>query len=81
MDIHIEKLENRLKDKEQFILKNGIEKLFSQEEELGIKKLYLMYEFSDKVRLIEHSPQYGSLQNYVETGLLAWEEAKKAALM
>ncbi len=81
MDVFVEKLKQRLKENKKLILGNGIGELFSKEEEIGIKKLYLMYEFSDKVRLLEDSPQYGGLQNYVETGLLTWEEAKKAALM
>lgn len=81
MDAFVEKLEERLKENKKLILGNGIGKLFSKEEELRIKRLYLMYEFSDKVRLLEDSPQYGSLQNYVGNGLLTPEEAQRAALM
>lgn len=81
MDAFIEKLEQRLKENKKLVLGNNIENLFSREEELSIKRLYLMYEFSDKVRLLEDSPQYGSLQNYVENGLLTPEEARRAALM
>lgn len=54
---------------------------FSMAEIEQLRKLYLSYEFSDKVRMLEDSPQYGDLLNYVETGLLTWEEAEKAALM
>lgn len=81
MDAFVEKLEQSLKENKKLILGNGIGKLFSKEEELGIKRIYLMYEFSDKVRLLEDSPQYGSLRNYVENGLLTPEEAGRAALM
>lgn len=81
MEVLVQKLVNKLKAKEKLVFGNGEEKMFSKEEELDIKKLYLMYEFSDKVRLLEDSPQYGSLQNYVENGLITVEEAKKAALM
>lgn len=81
MDAFVNKLNKKLQGEDKLILGNGIGGVFSPEEELGIKKLYLMYEFSDKVRLIEHSPQYGYLLNYVETGLLTWEEAEKAAMM
>lgn len=81
MKAFIKKLEKELKSKEKLILGNGTEKIFSKEEEINIKKLYLMYEFSNKVRLLENSSQYGNLQNYVESGLITVEEAKKAALM
>lgn len=81
MDAFIEKLERRLKENKKLFLGSDIGKLFSNEEELGIKRIYLMYEFSDKVRLLEDSPQYGSLHNYVESGLLTQEEAWRAALM
>lgn len=81
MDAFVEKLEQVLKENEKLVLGNDIENLFSREEELSIKRLYLMYEFSDKVRLLEDSPRYGSLQNYVENGLLTLEEMWKAALM
>lgn len=81
MDAFVEKLEQSLKENKKLILGNGIGKLFSNEEELAIKRIYLMYEFSDKVRLLEDSSQYGSLYNYVENGLLTPEEAWRAALM
>lgn len=81
MEAFVQKLGEKLKAKEKLVLGNGAEKMFSREEEIDIKKLYLMYEFSDKVRLLEDSPQYGSLQNYVENGLITVEEAKKAALI
>lgn len=81
MEAFAGKLEERLKEKEKLVLGKGVENLFSHEEELYIKKLYLMYEFSDKVRLSDSSPQYGGLRNYVEAGLLTPEEAEKAALM
>lgn len=81
MDAFVNKLDKKLQGEDKLILRSGTKKYFSQSEESAIKKLYLMYEFSDKVRLLEGSTQYGNLQNYVETGLLTWEEAKIAALM
>lgn len=81
MDAFVEKLEQILKENKKLVLGNGAEKIFSKEDGLGIKKIYLMYEFSDKVRLLEDSPQYGGLYNYVENGLLTQEEARRAALM
>lgn len=81
MDAFIEKLEQRLKKNEKLILGDDIGTQFTNAEALGMKRLYLMYEFSDKVRLLEDSPQYGSLKNYVENGLLTPEEARSAALI
>lgn len=81
MDAFVEKIEQSLKKNKKLVFGNGIGDLFSKEEELDIKRMYLMYEFSDKVRLLEDSPQYGSLQNYVRNGVLTPEEARRAALM
>lgn len=81
MEAFVKKLKEKLKEKERIVLGDEREKLFSQSEESAIKKLYLMYEFSDRVRLSENSPQYGCLQNYVEMGLLTQKEAERVALM
>lgn len=52
----------------------------TNEEYCGIEKLYHMYEFSDRIHIINDSKQYGGLDNYVSTGLLTEEEALTAWL-
>lgn len=37
-------------------------------------KLYYMYEFSDHILWVDRSAMYGSLQNYVDTGVITEEE-------
>ncbi len=55
-------------------------KQLSEEEYNHLYKLYSMYEFSDRVQIITEESQYGSLQNYVKTGLLTEEEMFEALL-
>jgi hypothetical protein len=43
-------------------------------------KLYNTYEFSDRVCVLSDSVQYGTLQNYVDTGMLTETEALKTLL-
>lgn len=42
--------------------------------------MYHMYDFSDKVFVISDSDQYGSLFNYVKTGILTAQEMVDALL-
>lgn len=42
--------------------------------------LYHTYDFSDKVISLENSPCYGSLFNYVKTGIMTEEEMLDALL-
>lgn len=51
------------------------------EEEKDLILLYHTYEFSDRFRLITDTDAYGSLWNYVRTGVLTQEEAFRALLM
>ena len=46
----------------------------------SIMSLYNLYDFSDKVVVISDSTQYGSLFNYVNTGVLSSDEMVKALL-
>lgn len=43
-------------------------------------KLYNMYEFSNRVRLIRESSQYASMFHYLSTGLLTEDELIEALL-
>lgn len=49
-------------------------RFFSQEDINEILKMYFLYDFSDKVITISDSLQYGSLFNYVKTGILTKQE-------
>lgn len=40
-----------------------------------LHKLYLTYEFSDRFAVFSDSMQYGTIFNYVDTGILTEEEA------
>lgn len=42
--------------------------------------LYHMYEFSDKFKVISDSAQYGSMLNYLTTGIISQEEYFEALL-
>ncbi len=52
----------------------------TREDYKTVHSLYHMYEFSDRVRVMEQSGQYGSLENYVHTGLMTMEEMFGALL-
>ena len=53
---------------------------FSEAEFAAIQKLYHTYEFSDHIHFVALNDQYGSLFNYVKTGLLTEEEMIEALL-
>lgn len=48
--------------------------VFLPEEMDYIRTLYLLYEFSDKVRICGENIQFGGLHNYVTAGILTEEE-------
>lgn len=50
------------------------------EEALRLKRFYLMYEFSDRFKFFSREDVFGSIVNYVETGVLTWEEVFSAIL-
>ena len=45
-----------------------------------ILNFYRMYDFSDKITVISDSDQFGSLINYVKTGILTKQEMVDALL-
>ncbi len=57
----------------------GVQRI-SAEEYQSLWKLYHMYECSDRFKVLTDSRMYGSLLNYVDTGLLTMEEAAEALL-
>ena len=68
---------------ENYKIWHSIEKTFgyiSQSEMCDILELYRTYDFSDKVLVLSDSNQYGSLYNYVKTGILTKEEMVAALI-
>ena len=58
----------------------GKYKVITKEYYNEINKLYRSYEFSDKIQMIVNSKQYGSILNYLSTGILSEEEFFEALL-
>lgn len=52
----------------------------SEAEQESLRNLYHLYDFSDKFRLLAEEPYYGSVMNYVKTGVLTETEAFEALL-
>ena len=52
----------------------------SEEEYRRLWDLYFLYECSDRFQVLADRGMYGSLLNYVDTGLLTVEEAAEALL-
>ena len=52
----------------------------SQKELEELRELYQLYDFSDKIIFISDSTQYGTLFNYVKTGILTEQEMVDALL-
>lgn len=51
------------------------------EEEWGeVLQLYMMYDFSDRFLVLSDNSQYGSLMNYVKTGIMTMEDIFQAFL-
>lgn len=59
---------------------NELSKYVSKEFIDKAISIYRMYDFSDKVFVISDSVQYGSLFNYVKTGILTKQEMVDALL-
>lgn len=54
--------------------------VLSHEDARELYQLYLTYEFSDKFSFLSGNMKYGTIFNYVESGILSEEEAVKAIL-
>lgn len=51
-----------------------------EEDYVALKRLYLTYEFSDKFRMLSVDGNFGTIVNYLRTGLLSAEETAAALL-
>ena len=54
--------------------------VITRDEEREILDLYYMYEFSDKFLALENSSQYGSVFDYVEEGIISFDEAIRSLI-
>ncbi len=81
--------QERLQDKKLLLLSqedvpdlpDGIERhQVDEESAASLKRLYHTYEFSNKFRMLSASDNFGTIWNYVETGVLTAEEALAALL-
>lgn len=52
----------------------------TQEKAQRLKGLYFLYEFSDRFKIFSWEDSFGSLINYIESGVLTWEEVFAAIL-
>ena len=52
----------------------------SEMEMNELKKMHCLYDFSDKIIFVSDSNQYGTLFNYVKTGILTEQEMVNALL-
>jgi hypothetical protein len=52
-------------------------KVITKKEEQGLLNLYHMYDVSDKFLVLENSSQYGSVFDYVNEGIISFDEAIK----
>lgn len=55
-------------------------KVITKQEYNFILQLYRMYEFSDRLKIISPSLQFGSMLNYLSTGIISMEEYFEALL-
>ena len=55
-------------------------KTLSKEEMCRLSELYRLYENSDKLMLLTDGDNYGSILNYVKTGMMTFEETLEALL-
>ena len=68
------------KEKQENCL-NGIDCFWGEAESReAIQKLYYTYEFSNKFSILSVSDNFGTIWNYVKTGVLTLEEALSALL-
>ncbi len=61
-------------------LTDGRVKFVPKKTMSDIMSIYRMYDFSDKISVISEPDQYGSLFNYVKTGILTEKEMVDALL-
>ena len=59
------------------LLKNDSDVALEEADEC-FEKYYYLYEYTDGISVIKDDPQYPSMLNYVETGLLTKEEMIEA---
>ena len=45
-----------------------------------LRDLYYIYEFSDKFRVFSGEDNFGTIFNFIQTGILTWKEAFEALL-
>lgn len=50
----------------------------TMEQQAELLKIYHMYEFSDRFRVVSRDSRFGSIWNYVDTGMLTEQEALEA---
>ena len=50
----------------------------TKEQETELLKVYHMYEFSDRFRVVSRDSRFGSIWNYVDAGILTEQEALEA---
>ena len=55
-------------------------KIITEQEYNFILRLYRMYEFTDKLRTVSYFLQFGSMINYLSTGIITEEEYFEALL-
>lgn len=48
------------------------------DQQAELLKIYHMYEFSDRFRVVSRDDQFGSIWNYVDTGIMTEQEALEA---
>lgn len=83
-------LQEDKKDRKGIIILSKLEPLeehafdflqISEEECGNLIKIYQMYEFSDHFKIITQNNGFGTLKNYVTTGVLTMDEAAEALFM
>ncbi len=55
-------------------------KIITEQEYNIILRLYRMYEFTDRLRIVDFSFQYGSMLNYLSNDMISQEEYFEALL-
>ena len=50
----------------------------TKEQETELLRMYRMYEFSDRFRVVSRDSRFGSIWNYVDAGILTEQEALEA---
>lgn len=55
-------------------------KILSNKDMAELIEQYCLYEFTDQIRVVSKSSQYGSMLNYLSTGIMTEEEYFEALL-